>query len=355
MKKTILKIAVIGLITSGLLMFVGGCKRNAQEDPDVYSPSGHRVRLTGRAEPSVLYIPQGNQTVSSEISVTAQNNDGTPVLNRSLIFQTGAYGYFDDYELTVAKNLNDLGRANATFYIPAGTNSGDTITYLKVILADNAMLHNALAEVYDYIPIRIVPYGNQGMIRIHGYVTNGDGDGIQGIPIVADNAGVTFTRPSGSYDMLIPYGWFGTITPGSVGEGAAYTFFPTSYTYSDPVYTDLDNVNFVGVLTSPATLATNIENFEVIDISSTTTEDILVWNSTSTAEIDFFATSEVDWISIDIPASGLATCSDTEATVTFTVTPPTTSGAYTGNIVIMARDSLVGNSPINVVVTITIP
>ncbi|MHC4720024.1 MAG: Ser-Thr-rich GPI-anchored membrane family protein [Planctomycetota bacterium] len=98
---------------------------------------------------------------------------------------------------------------------------------------------------------------------ISGYVETSDATAIQDVPVSSDNGGGSDTTDaSGYYSIIVPYGWSGTVTPGS----AYYTFNPPSQTYSN-VTADQSNQDYTGSL-APYNLADHvfgIEVFEVLD------------------------------------------------------------------------------------------
>ena len=120
MKKTFLLYFIFFILVIGFISNTS-CKRRSNEDPVMGGPSGFRIILSGTANPSTLYVPTSEPAVSSLITVTALNNDGTPASGRNIVFQVDIYGYFENYQITDIRETNSSGVATITYYIPPGT------------------------------------------------------------------------------------------------------------------------------------------------------------------------------------------------------------------------------------------
>lgn len=75
---------------------------------------------------------------------------------------------------------------------------------------------------------------------ISGYITTSDGNGVQGIIIDANNGGTSdSTDPNGHYELMVPSGWSGIVTPNRIHWG----FTPESQSYSN-VLVDQTNQDY---------------------------------------------------------------------------------------------------------------
>jgi len=76
---------------------------------------------------------------------------------------------------------------------------------------------------------------------ISGYVTDG-GSGVEGVTVSGNNGGGSdVTDSSGYYEITVPHGWTGTITPAKTG----WSFTPASLPYGN-VTADYPNQNYTG-------------------------------------------------------------------------------------------------------------
>ena len=316
MKKYIILILIISI---GVFA-ITSCKRSGVNDPDMTGPAGFRIILSGTADPSTLYVPESLPEVTSSITVKVLNNNGTPVINKEIVFQAGCYGYFRGYKYSDVKTTDSNGISQITYFLPPGVVLiGDTKIYLKVTLRDDGRLDNQLSQVYDKIPIRIIPYSVKEKIIIRGVVINNDGEGVGGVPISVSDVGVTLSGlPSGHYAIYVPWGWTGEITAGPL-EG--YTFIPANYTITTPTYSDLLHMDFIAI-PEPVepTLAASPTSLD-FDITGSSSLDVTVYNSTTDSPINFIASCGATWIHID----SLSQISGT-TTYTFTVTVDDNSG-----------------------------
>ena len=339
MKKCLIIIAIIvGLI--GL----SSCKRSGVNNPDMKDPAGFRIILSGIANPSTLYIPLTEPPVYSDIEVTAKHNDGTPATNYKIIFEHDGYGYFQGYMISDTRITNAQGKARIRYWLPAGTPVKiASQMFVKATLVDDGRVEPQSATVYDYIAINVIPY-QQESVCIYGKVRDTDGEGIEGVIIeLSDNGGVTLTRPSGSYTICVPVGWTGTVTPKT---DMGYTFYPASYTFSEPLVADQYGVDFYATGGPEPTLAATPTSFSVAIAGDTLT--VTVYNSGTDDLISFNISSGVSWITLS------ATAGTTNPTTPFTFTfnvAANAGAARTGTITITAADPTVTGSPVTVTVS----
>jgi len=300
-------------------------------------PAGFRINLSGIANPSTLYVPETQPAVWSEITVTALHNNGTPAADFDIIFEDGGYGYFDTPEglkISVRDTTNASGVAQVTYYIPAGASVRSTVmTSVKVTLVDDGRFDNPLALIYDIIPIRIIPYRQEGVI-IHGRVTTPAGNGVEGVVISLAGAdgnvsGVAITRPSGSYEFLVASGWYGTIAPNATG----YTFVPTSYPFPEtaPIVVDMMNLDFVANFAGGNTLAADVQSWNAL--MGGDSQMVNVYNATGDAAIGYSVVPDSTWLHIS-PTSGT-----TPGSFTITADANTTGLPRNGNVIITATDT----------------
>jgi hypothetical protein len=333
MRKKILFTIIISVLV-GALLITTSCKRTKESNPDMIPNAGFHISLSGTANPSTLYVPMTQPYVSSQISVRAVNNDGSAAAGYNVIFQVGQYGYLDGYKLSDVRTTDTNGNVSHLFFLPAGTNvKGDVMTQLYVTLVDDSRLDHSGSEIYDVIPIRILPAYQQGVL-IHGDVLTPSGSGVEGVAIEMngeDNKadGVAVTRSSGSYDLYVLAGWYGTITPTATG----YSFIPQSYTFdpTTPLVADIMNLDFVAIFQSGDTLATDVTQWAVPVEGGT--QQVNVYNGTGDAAINYIVLPDSPWIHVS-PNSGV-----TPGKFTITVDENTTGTDRTGTITINATST----------------
>jgi len=96
---------------------------------------------------------------------------------------------------------------------------------------------------------------------VSGFVRTAGGQGINGVLLTfSGGIGPTSTDNNGSYSLVVPNGWSGTVTPSKTG----YAFTPESRSYMN-VTTSLVDQNFTGTLRSPLQEALDTS----LDISTT--------------------------------------------------------------------------------------
>lgn len=303
MKRSVFLYFMVFLLFLGLLS-VTSCKRNKVADPDIQGPAGFRIILSGTANPSTLYVPQSEPAVTSHLTVTALRNDGTPVSNKNVIFQDGGFGYFENYEISAVRPTDASGTAHMTYFIPPGANiKAEYSTRITVTLVEDGRLDSAHGLVSDSIPIRLVPYMNEGVV-LHGHVLTPAGNGVGEVTVQLvgeeDNmSAVTVTRSSGSYEFYVPGGWYGSIVP--IHEG--YEISPVDYSFSatNPVITDVDGLDFVAVFEGGNTLLADVETWVVGALGDTTNVNVI--NLTGDATIGYIVVPSTDWLTVS-PSTG---------------------------------------------------
>ncbi len=325
---------MVFMLISGLLSLTS-CKRAKVADPGVTGPAGFRIILSGTANPSTLYVPRTDPAVFSNLRVTALNNDGTPAANKEVIFQDGGYGYFEGYEISVVRRTDAAGVVNMTYFIPPGASiKAELLSNISITLVDNGRLDSAHGLIHDTIPIRIVPYMTEGVV-LHGHVLTPAGNGVGGVTVELQGAddnpsGVTVTRPSGSYELYVSGGWYGSIVP----SHESYAFSPADYTFTatSPVYTDIDGLDFVGIFAGGNTLLTDVEEWYVGSGGGTTLVNVI--NSTGDSSIGYVLVPNSDWLTVS-PSSG-----STPGSFTIDADPNTTGLDRDGWITISATDTV---------------
>jgi hypothetical protein len=333
MKKTILSYTIICVIFIGILNLTS-CKRGAVPDPDLVANAGFRIFLSGTANPSTLYIPETQPAASSIITVRALHNNGSAASGYTIVFQDFfGKGYFEGLKVSDVRVTDANGIAQITYYIPPAANVRGTSTgEIKATLVDDGRLDNLpISDIYDVIPIRVIPYLDQGVL-LHGHILTPSGNGVGDITVFLQGAdgnvsGVAVTRPSGSYEFFVPFGWYGTLAPSS----EAYTFTPASYewTSDNPVRQDYDNLDFVAIFEGGNTLVTDVVTWEVGAEGGT--QLVNVTNSTGDAVIPYSVTPDSPWLSVStssgatpgsftIIADANTTGADRSGTITVTAT-----------------------------------
>ncbi|MEN8223274.1 MAG: BACON domain-containing carbohydrate-binding protein [Acidobacteriota bacterium] len=285
---------LIILLAFGLLL-LSSCTRSSVEDPDMDGGAGFRVQISGTANPSVLYIPETLPSVYSDITARVLNNDGSPAVNYTVIFQTDSYGYFENYKISDTRTTDGGGNARIRFFIPPGTRSGDTSIDLKATVVDDGRNDiPLLSEIYDYIPIRIVPYDGMEMVVVRGHVYVCSGAlGLPGVVLTFSNGGgLAVSRNSGSYDIYVPWGWTGEIKPESEG----FSFSPDVITVLTPLYEDLSGQDFFGTASTYGLVA-NPTSFE-IGAGGASNLEVWVGSADNICPISYRVTPGADWITI---------------------------------------------------------
>ena len=246
------KYIILILIISVGVFAITSCKRSGVNDPDMTGPAGFRIILSGTANPSTLYTTDNGSLVSSIVTVRALNNDGSPAVNKNIIFEqyvdSNIYGYFDNNYSSAVGITDGQGYVQKTFKIPYSNYiQGDFTIMLKVTLSDDGRIDNSLSGVYDLIPLKLISRGGEtpeGDIQICGRVVTSEGSALDGVYInfTQGVAGPVITRASGSWDILVPYGWTGYVIPTKPG----YSFSPGTYLVEN-VKSPRSDINFTAI------------------------------------------------------------------------------------------------------------
>jgi hypothetical protein len=333
MKRNVISIIVILLTAIGMLS-LSSCKRNKPGDPIVITTAGIRIAISGTANPSTLYIPETQPTVSSLISISVLHNDGSAATGYTIIFQIeGLEGYFEGFKLSDTRVTDASGRASITFFVPSTADITNTVVgNIRATLVDNGRLDNlSESDIFDLIPVRLIPYQDNG-VEIEGHVYALDGSGIEGVLVLLEGtddtvvSGTDVTGVNGRFKFLVPPGWHGTITPQRVG----FTFDPESYTVSpsSPLTSNL-NVNFYAFGEAGDTLAASISNWDALIAGDSTVVNTL--NSTGVAFIPYSILPSDPWISTS-KSEGT-----TPDSFTITVDPNTTGTDRTGSVTLTGK------------------
>ncbi len=289
------KYGIIILLAFGLIL-LSSCTRSNVDDPDMKGGAGFRIQISGTASPSTLYVPESFPSVSSNITARVLKNDGSPAINYTVVFQTGNYGYFEDYKLSDTRSTDGGGNARIKFFIPPGTRTiGDTRIELKATVIDDGRNDiPILSEIYDNIPIRIIPYDAKEMVVVRGHIWACFGTlGLPGVVVTISNGGgLLVTRNSGSYDVYVPWGWTGEIKPQAEG----FTFVPPTITVTTPLYRDLIDQDFFGTA-SDYGLVASPETFN-IDPAGASNLEVWVGSADNICPISYSISSGADWITI---------------------------------------------------------
>lgn len=322
-------IAIVCLV---LIAGVSGCKRSAAFDPGADGPAAYQITLKGTANPSTLFIPHNKPEVQSVITVRAIHNTGAPVVGREVYLTKDCdLGHFANLRDSVTRETDANGEVQVLFLVPAGTVLPATITmHIEARIHDDTRLDNPISEIYDFIPIMVKPAElDQTPIRLCGYVRQADGTGLENAVVVLTDSVtgwpiVTTTRPSGSWDANVSYGWLGTVTASLSG----FTFQPASYTFGEanPAIASRCDLNFIS--SSDVSLVVDPDS-----IAAAATEGdyaIAVTSSYSGMPISYTATTEQDWITF---LSG-SDVGETPGVISITIEENTTTSSRPGFIVI---------------------
>lgn len=344
MRKNILSVIIIVLVTGILILNMISCKRNKEGVPEMIPNAGFRISLSGTASPSTLYVPETQPPVYSEITIRALHSDGSPAAGFDVIIQGDLIGYLDDFKTSLVRTTDASGMVRLTYFLPPAANiKASIMTNVYTTLVDDGRLDHLYSVVEDLIPIRIIPYLGQGVI-IHGHITTPAGNGVEGVTVellagdVGLTSAVTVTRSSGSYEFFVPAGWYGTITPNSAG----YTFYPTSYTFdqTNPIISDIDNLDFVAIFAGGDTLTVDITQLPVPIEGDT--QVINVYNSTGDTPINYFIVSDSNWIHVS-PSTG-----STPGSFTITVDENLTGASRSGNVTVSATSTVSASVTISI-------
>lgn len=343
---TLIVIAAIGLLN------LSGCKRSEVNDPGVIGPAGFRVIVTGTANPSTLYIPESNPEVTSYVKAKVLNNNGTPVVGKTLIFESGGIGYFrsliDQHAMYSDTRVTDAnGEASITFYVTRTAYvTMTTVTNISITLSDDGRLDNTnLSNASDTVPISIVPSDQLGLILSGRVMISGD-KGVEGVVIQltgtdGNASGTVMTDSNGSYGFYVAPGWYGKLE----AKSDALKFAPASYEYIAAVPVTYSRFDLDFFVVPEPQLAVDKQ---VIDIGGLGGQvNIYVYNNGSADSIPFVITPQDSWITAT-PDKGT-----TPVSFEATIDPNTTTSSRTGKIVITATSNKVVNKTLEITVNQT--
>ena len=136
---------------------------------------------------------------------------------------------------------------------------------------------------------------------ISGYVSDGVGTGIDGVSVVSDNGGGSDTTDAtGFYEIIVPYGWTGTVTPSKAGWG----FNPESQIYNS-VISDQTNQDYIA-------FQVNISGY-FKDATGIAVEDVMV-SADNGGNYDITDTNGFYKLTVPYSWSGNVTASQTDWT-----------------------------------------
>lgn len=189
--------------------------------------SGDGVSDVSNAAFTIIVIP-----TSVTISGTVQNAGGAAIAGVLVSTNNGGPTATTDasgnYSLTVPYNYSGTVTPTKTDYTfdPAAV----TYTNLTLDLANENYAGS-------------LPTG----VTISGHITTADSSPVTGVLVTADNGGTSATtNSSGLYNLTVPYGWSGSITPAK----ASNIFDPATTSYTN-VTADLTGENFTGSVIVP--------------------------------------------------------------------------------------------------------
>lgn len=306
-KERAMKHGTIIIVSLMLLLGLGGCKRNAANDPGGDGPAAYQITLKGTANPSTLFIPRNKSEVRSVITVRAIYNDGTPVVDRDVYFTLDtALGYFSNYQPAIVRPTGGNGEVQVLYIIPSGTVlASDGFMNIEARLYADNRLDNPLSEIVDIIPMQIMAAEyDQTPITLCGKVKMSDDTGLANaiVELTETSTGwttVLISRASGSWDVMVPFGWQGTIKATLSG----FSFLPASYTFgaSNPAYQSRCDLDFISVATIIYG-SMNVDDSSIVgnapqDVTGLTPYTIYVTNSLNDNEIQYtISSSNPSWL-----------------------------------------------------------
>ncbi len=213
-------------------------------------------------------------------------------------------------------------KSQAGRFVPdSGWVTTDTVTSLCIDGGD-PLSDYSLEPLPNDGRINIGAYGNTPEasktfrdLKITGRVKTMSGTGISGITILGDNSGgLSTTDADGNYEVRVPSGWSGTVTPNS----ALYTFNPASFSFTTPLNANQANQDFTGV---PRVKSIQINGLSQVDENSFSQYSCTVVLTDNTS-VD--VTSLVSWSvtgssAAGIDASGKLTTGEVDADQTCTI------------------------------------
>lgn len=342
-KKYIWSSILVFVMICGLLS-LNSCKKNKVKDPDMFSPAGFYITVSGTANPSTLYVPASGSSQPSRITAVVMDNKGNTLADRDVIFESGDFGYFDNFEISKMIKTDSQGKAAVDYIIPAGANVKTTVVNnIKLTVpTDDRIDIPTLAEVVDWIPIEIIPYITQGII-LSGHILTPTGNGVDGVAVTftgegGNASGVVITRSDGYYEFFVAAGWYGEIEP--LAEG--YSFTPLNYEFDsdNPITRDRRNLDFIANFEGGQTLAVDVTSWDVPVEGGT--QEVNVYNSTGDAHIDYTIIPSDTWIQVSRRNGS------TPGRFTITIGENTTGESRSGTIEINATSVESSNITINI-------
>jgi hypothetical protein len=151
-----MKKALFFLVIITLVLTLSSCKRSELTDPSWDGPAGFYILLEGSANPAVLLI--NGMLNPSTIHVRVTNSNGTPLANQLVFFQqlndlydTVAWGQFENGLSTMTKVTNGNGEANVTFFSPVSFYSHSM--FIHALLQVNGHVYSTDGIPQDFISI----------------------------------------------------------------------------------------------------------------------------------------------------------------------------------------------------------
>ncbi|NIM15951.1 MAG: hypothetical protein GTO45_28455 [Candidatus Aminicenantes bacterium] len=298
-KKYIWSSILVFVMICGILS-LNFCKKTKVPDPDMFSPAGFYITVSGTANPSTLWVPASEPAVTSIITAVVRDNQGNPLANTKVIFQTDGFGYFENYTLSDVKLTNNMGEAQMVYFVgPGASVKAAGSTFIKLTVPTDGRIDiPILSEVVDWVPIKVIPYLTQG-ITLGGQIKTRSGNGVEGVVVTftgegGSTSGVVVTNPDGYYEFFVAAGWYGAIEPNS----DAYSFTPLNYQFDsdNPVYNDRRDLDFVADFEGGQTLAADVTSWDVPVEGGT--QEVHVYNSTGDAHIDYTIIPSHSWIQV---------------------------------------------------------
>lgn len=330
-KKYIWSSILVFVMICGILS-LNSCKKNKVPEPDVIGPAGFYRTVSGTANPSTLYVPATDPAVTSIITAVVRDNQGNPLANTKVIFESGAFGYFENFAISDFRMTNNMGEAQIVYFIGPGANVKTTVSNnIKLTVpTDDRIDIPTLAEVVDWIPIEVIPYITQGII-LSGQVLTPTGNGVEAVAITftgegGNTSGVVVTRSDGYYEFFVAAGWYGEIEPFAEG----YSFNPLNYEFDsdNPITSDRTDLDFIADFEGGQTLAVDVISWDVPVEGGT--QEVNVYNSTGDAHIDYTIIPSDSWIQVS-RRNGT-----TPGRFTITIDENTTGQTRSGSIAINA-------------------
>jgi len=149
------------VITATLMfgLMTSTCTRTSIDDPGMTGYAGYQVILSGTAHPSTLFINVGKGWVKSNITMRANNNDGTPANGKKIMMNGAEFGEFENKKNFIYLTTDAQGIARVQYKVNRmdRKNIGSEKTIkIYAVLQDNNRLDSEGSLIYDYVPITLV-------------------------------------------------------------------------------------------------------------------------------------------------------------------------------------------------------